>query len=500
MSGQPPEPGALAVVEFPVAWRFIHRAFLIAVAAAVLGGFPAVVYYQSLGASRAFSWIEIAGFIGLGAVACGLLVQLPSTLTRPIALLLARAGGGLVAALLLGVLLRMASALAIQPEPFSDAASYLALAAQLATTHSYGEPGALAYWPPGLPLALAPLLLIGLPEQIAVLVLNLGSFVLTSLGVVALMRAVGAGRVAALPVWLLALWPTHVLLAGAPVKELQVIALLPWVALLSMRGFAGSWAAALGAGALTGLAVLVQPSLQLLPVGAVLLAMLAQKAVVRPLVFGAALVLGMLVVVAPWTLRNQAALGETVLVSTNGGSVLYRANNELATGTYMAAGPVVVSGLGEVATDRAYKRLGLDWISNNGAQFARLAATKVLLFLGDNSYGAYVAFSGPTQEIDRKVYLAIRLFCALPWLAAWALIAAWAGARRSEPATSSADGRLFNRLMLALPAAYLLAIHAVFESGTKYHLPLLGIVLVLVSMLAADRAGVCGPQPKAEAS
>src|SRR5258708_39123503 len=37
-------------------------------------------------------------------------------------------------------------------------------------------------------------------------------------------------------------------------------------------------------------------------------------------------------VVAPWTLRNYRELGEFVLVSTNGGVVLYSANNPYTDG------------------------------------------------------------------------------------------------------------------------------------------------------------------------
>lgn len=490
----PPAPGRQAGASGSAIWSTLLRAFLLAVAAGVLGGFPAVVWFQAHGGTAPFTWGEAAAFYGLGALACVVLARLPARWVDSLAARVCALRFGLLAALGVGAVLRLAAALALQPEPFSDVATYLALAGQLAHEGRYGTEGARAYWPPGLPLALAPWLAAGLPPTAAVLALNLVCFAAMALGLSSLVRALGHPAHAAVPAWLLALWPTHVLMAGAPVKELLVMALLPWVVLLGARALAGSWRAALGAGVLTGLAVLVQPSLQLLPVAGVLLALLLTRRLLRPLAMGGLVLAAMLAAISPWAARNLAVLGEPVLVSTNGGSVLYRANNDLATGTYIPAGAVVVTGLGEVATDRAYKRLGFAWIGDHPLGFGRLVATKVLLFLGDNSYGSYVAFGADRDGLDRRLYVAIRLGCALPWLLGWALVAAVVGRGLGARERAVAAALPVVPLLVVLPLAYLLAIHAVFESGTKYHLPVLGLVLVVFTWMAAEhRAAMAGP-------
>lgn len=49
-------------------------------------------------------------------------------------------------------------------------------------------------------------------------------------------------------------------------------------------------------------------------------------------------------------------------------------------------------------------------------------------------------------------------------------------------------------IILILSSFYLLAIHSIFESTSKYHLPLLGVYVILFSILAftPERKGVQG--------
>jgi len=198
----------------------------------------------------------------------------------------------------------------------------------------------------------------------------------------------------------------------------------------------------------------------------------------RAMVLFGAVLIGAAVVVTPWTLRNMAVLGETVMVSTNGGSNLYRANNELATGGYVAVGQVDVEALPELESNREGKRLALEWILGHPAEFAQLTLGRVLLFPGDHSYGAYAAFRADPDRVPRVLYLALKAATAATWLLLWALIvgAVWWHwqERRRLPGGAS---------LLILPWLYLAGIHAIFESGSKYHLPTLACMLLLVVLL-----------------
>jgi hypothetical protein len=200
-----------------------------------------------------------------------------------------------------------------------------------------------------------------------------------------------------------------------------------------------------------------------------------------------AAILAMLVVVAPWTVRNYMTLGAPVLVSTNGGDVLYRANNELATGAYRPAGAVDLSHLDELSLDRESKRLAVEWIAANPGRFAQLGAAKALMFLGDDSGGAFAVFKRGKVVIERTTYLVIKAATALPWLVMWFAVLVLALHRGAWERHVDVDALAF----VLLPIVYLLAIHSVFESGSKYHVPVLAVAIAafaIVSPSTAERA------------
>lgn len=468
------------------------KALLIAVGAGVLAGFPAVVVFQRADPTVALGWPTIIGTLIVGALGAALARAVPAHVAERLAAALVRVPDRLVVILAVGVILRLVVLVGLEPQPASDGNSYLQLARQLAENGTYGSAGDLAFWPPGLPLLLAPLYMLGLGQSTVLAVYGIGTFVATVLGLRAIMRRLGFESAAGLAMWCLALWPTHVLASALPEKELAVMGLLVWTVERVLRAMEGRMSAALAAGVLTGMAVLIQPSLQMLPLAMLLVAAVwGGRSRRRAMVAVLLATVAMLAVIAPWTARNLTVFSTPVLVSSNGGSVLYRANNELATGAYISRGAVSLEHLDEVTRDREYKRLASQWITQNPLAFVQLGLGKSLLFLGDASYGVYVVFSRGGVEIDRSAYLAMRLLCNAAWLGLWFLTMVWA----FRSAGSLGRARALQVGVVALPLLYLLAIHAVFESGTKYHIPALGSVFVLFAALARASSGSATPPP-----
>ncbi|NWG73955.1 MAG: hypothetical protein HXY24_05020 [Rubrivivax sp.] len=466
----------------------VAQVALALVGAGAIAGFVASVWYQRSDGTSPMSWGTISVAIAVGGAAALTAARLPSTAVSSFLDRIGRLPGGIAAAVVVGVVLRLLLALALAPQPASDGATYLALASRLAEGDAYVSDGRLAYWPPGLPLALAPLLWIGLPKPVAVLALGLGAFIVAALGLARVVASAGRPERASAAVWVLALWPPYVLCAGLPEKELLVVALMPWIVDRAIAAYRGSLGAAVTAGVLTGLAVLVQPSLQLLPVaGALLALLLCRRHGLRVVVMLVAAILAMVAVVTPWTVRNVVTLGVPVFVSTNGGDVLYRANNELATGAYRPSGAVDLRHLDELSLDRESKRLAVEWITSNPAGFVQLGAAKALMFLGEDSYGAYAVFQRGKVEVGRTTYLVIKAATALPWLVLWCATLALALQRRNWERHVDADALAF----VVLPVVYLLVIHSVFESGPKYHFPVLALAIAafaIVSPSTADRS------------
>ena len=462
----------------------IGRTLPLLLAALVFAGFPASVIFQAIGQARPLSATELmacalAGIVIVVLARFLLLPGLATSLAHRLARVRTPSVWVVIAA---GLFVRVISWALIEPAASSDGAAYLKLANQLLAGQGYGGEQARAYWPPGLAFALVPLLA-AFESSTALLVFALVTYLIASWGMLRLGEQVRLEAWVVWPLAVLAVWPTHVLMSGLPEKELIVIALLPWILWAALKT-TSRLSYALLAGVLVGAVTLVQPSFQLLPFFAMVLAALYGAPLLRLLPALGLSLLGAAIVIAPWTYRNHVVLGQTVLVSTNGGSNLYRANNELATGGYVQVGKVDVEALPELESDRVGKELAVEWIRENPKEFLQLTAARVLLFPGDHSYGAFAAFRADPDRIPKWSYLGLKAGTAATWLLMWALVAGaawrlWLHRQSVRP----------ELLFVLVPWLYLSGIHAFFESGSKYHLPTLACMLVWMVAMLRELAG-----------
>ncbi|MBK8750303.1 MAG: glycosyltransferase family 39 protein [Candidatus Competibacteraceae bacterium] len=383
---------------------------------------------------------------------------------------------------LIGLGLRVAWLLANGAHLLSDGQTYFGLAGQLLEQGTYRDPrGALAYWPPGYPLFLIPFYWITNGNPLAVGIANLLLYGTTLVVVVLIARRLAgecAGRVVAL---LIAVWPNLILMIGIASKEAVLALLLPLALLIayplseSNTSKIRNWVRYIAAGTLLGFAMLVQPSFMLLPVAFFLAEWLSGNAIGKATVRVALLMVGMIIVVSPWTMRNIQVLGQVIPVSTNGGDVFYRSNNPLANGGYLAKGSVDLSHLPELEQNHAGYRLGLAWIRENPLDFALLGIRKQVLFLGDDAVGAYESMRRGRESSDgNRGYPLVKALCNAFWIVLW--MAVFFGRLSHE---------IHPTLLLLLLAtfAYPLAIDTVFESGGRHHVPVV-VMLAVVSAAA----------------
>jgi 4-amino-4-deoxy-L-arabinose transferase-like glycosyltransferase len=240
----------------------------------------------------------------------------------------------LVAILLLGAGLRVGEAWSGRT-PVYDAAAYAAIAKNLDAGNGFTV-GARATQPssdysPGLPLFVAGIYKVtgGPHERVARLVLALLGALAPLLTYLLARRlsprhGVAAGLIAALVV---AIYPATIEYTGMLMTE-------PLGATLLVGAMLGILWAADGAtpwrwlvpGLTLGALALVRPEYLAIGLLLALLVFLRQRLHMswrRGLVGAAVVVLGIVVVVAPWTVRNAIALDRFVTVSTGGGQVLY---------------------------------------------------------------------------------------------------------------------------------------------------------------------------------
>lgn len=458
------------------------RIVLATLAIFAIAGSPALIYFHTHPPGAPIPWSVIAATLLFAAVVGFAVAKSGRAIWRGLADWLARLPSGLLPPLVVGLGLRVAGQLILAPAAASDGLSYVRLASQLLRGGSYGMPGGLAFWPPGYPLILVPGVALGLPPGLWWGIVNAACFCLALLGARALLVELRVPSLHGLVYWSLALWPTHVLCSLLPVKELVILALLPWICCFALQTPRDGWRAALKSGLLTGVVVLTQPSLQFMAPGMLLMVLVFNGGNRRLLASAVVAVLAMMVVVAPWTLRNYLIFDRVVPVSSNGGDVLYRANNDLATGIYVDRASIDLDHLDELGKDAASKRHAVEWIKSHPVEFVQLGFSKLMHFMGDDSSGPYIVFKTGGVEVSRVAYLIMRQASALPWLVVWIVFLGWLW-RAGKGAAGVPATRL---LVVFFPIGYLALIHSVFESGPKYHLPLYVLVFVLLAAVGSS--------------
>jgi hypothetical protein len=395
--------------------------------------------------------------------------------------------------ILLGVVLQVAVAWITSPILTNDQRMYLQLAGSLANEFKYlGADGTRAFWPPGMPLFLAPFVAVfgvgaGAVVGANCVLYGIGASSIYFLGI----RLHGAG-VGLLAMLLFTLWPSRLLSAGLAAKEGLVIGASLLAVLLFLKSLDAArsgWGYAALAGLVFGLAALAQPGLLLFAVFLFISAGFYFRRYGLNYFAKCILVLFLMVaVVQSWQSRNCKIFnGEFCGVSTNGGSVFYRANNPIATGSWTPDGEIKISHLPEVEQNKLGYRLGVQWIKDNPLDFLRLGMRKLVYLLGGDGEGAYRAIqrgSGLGHEEAlrensnaREISYRIATICSLLfWI--WVLIGVFrfSGIAR-EDAELARRGRIF-----FYPLIYSVGIFFVFESGDRQHMFAEGFLILLSAM------------------
>lgn len=295
----------------------------------------------------------------------------------------ARNGGrwaiaALVAILLLGAGLRVGEAWDGRA-PVFDAAAYAAIAKNLDEGNGFtvgaGATQPSSDYSPGLPLFVAGIYKAtgGVHERLARVVLALiGSLAVWFAYLLGRrFMGVGAGLIAALVV---AIYPATIEYTGMLMTEPLAATLLAGAILgiLWAADDVSPWRWAVP-GLTLGALALVRP--EYLAIGALLalLVFLRQRLYDdwrQALLAAAVIVLGIVVVVAPWTIRNAIALDRFVTVSTGGGQVLYAGTYLPSDGNPEKVGAAVVAENPDLFGPHAVENLRLEQI------LARLAEAR----------------------------------------------------------------------------------------------------------------------------
>jgi hypothetical protein len=391
-----------------------------------------------------------------------------------------------------GLLLRVLWVLVFHPVPMSDYLRYVVLARTLVSQHIYAEDNFRACVPPGAAFFLAGAMAILGDHWWTPAFVSLVCY-LAAATLIARLAYIVAGKTAALYATIMfAIWPSMIAFTGLAASEhtfipLFVLACFP---LFVSESIALRLSPIFGIAA--GLAALTRSVALLLPL-VWLIGMWVRDHYKFTFWRDRARVLAlttffMLLAVVPWTVRNYRVLHALIPVSTNGGSIFYRANNPWASGGWTPRGerdldPNVYD---EVTWNRLGYAWGREWIAAHPLKFARLILVKEYLFLRSDGAGVYWSIYRTYPR--RTLSFEIANFASALWWAALGIAVAVALFRF----------RLDTRVIcLLLPFLLLFAVHSVYESHERYHMPAVPFLIVLGSMLSIRRSTLTEWEPLA---
>lgn len=198
--------------------------------------------------------------------------------------------------------------------------------------------------------------------------------------------------------------------------------------------------------------------------------------------------LALVIVVAPWVIRNSRLHGELVLISTNGGSNLHQGNNACVA-NYLARGwdaqwvnclEEPPAGLSETETERWHKDQAIAYLRSHPGEWPHLFWTKLWVLwspaimpydLPPDPYlvdDAVLQYNSTTFQIARVVHLVY--FAPVLLLGAIGLVIGWRA-----------------RLEIAPLVAVLVAVtitYVIFHPSTRYRAPADPFVFVLAAVAA----------------
>jgi 4-amino-4-deoxy-L-arabinose transferase-like glycosyltransferase len=381
-----------------------------------------------------------------------------------------------------GLILRIIWALFVPVYPVSDANIYWVTANNIAEHGVYGvksdEP--FSFWPVGASAAYAASLWVFGPSMIGPVFLNLiaGAVLIWSSGLLA-RRWLGepAGLLTAA---IIALWPTLILYTTIIASEVLFavavnLGLLAWGGAntpSNKRGFAS--------GILFGIAALIRP------IGALVVAVIAAldalrtRSIMTRIVPAMLAVIAMTIAVAPWSARNTQLHDEFVLISTNGGPVLWMGNHPDGDGGYKPL-PEWTKRLSEVERARVLGQQAREFMLEDPLRTTILFFRKLVGTHATETIAVHWNSGGIKERFGERALLPFKALTQGYW--SMVLLSALAGVL-GVCIAALRTGRVMEKLtVLSAPPlvlwAYFATVNAIVISQDRYHLQSVAFIAML---------------------
>jgi 4-amino-4-deoxy-L-arabinose transferase-like glycosyltransferase len=384
---------------------------------------------------------------------------------------------------------------------FGDSESYIWLGQTIAQGLDYGIPSRLGcvFRTPGYPLLLAGAIRLKGPftSEFAFNALDVALGVLAVASVFWLGCCLFDEQTGLLAAAMASVYPGAIsssvfVLSEAPFCPLMVAQLAAQAAAWRAKWRAASFGWSFAAGALAGAATLMRPSWLLFVPFAMICGMVFSRPRLRHLDGGLATLVGLIVVMTPWWIRNYQVVGRFVPTTLQVGASLYDGLNPKATGASDMSGvedrlmgrlflleleknrliqakqPDTEPTLAKIAEydfDRDLRQEALAWAREHPGRVLRLAAIKFT-----RMWNVW-----PNEPQFRSWPVRLAVFFSYVPIMALALWGAWKFRDRGWPC-----------VLCWLPAVYLTLLHMVFVSSIRYREPAMLPLIVLAAGAAVS--------------
>ena len=380
-----------------------------------------------------------------------------------------------------GMALRVIWALVIPVEPVSDSFAYDTFARNIWQHGVYGwtPDNPSAYWAVGTSAIVAATYAVLGDTYLGVVALNLLASLVTLVLTWRVGRIFFGDQAAFWATVIVAFWPNLIFFTSVLSSELYFIAMVLAGTYFWVRPEGNRWVNLLICGVIWGLACYLRPVVLLYP-AALVIAALSQglRETGIAVIKGGVAIAMILLIVSPWTMRNEAVLGKAYTVSSNFGPNLWMGNNPDSTGGYMPLPPETKE-MTEVEREEYLGKLAKAYIREDIPRFVRESLGRIVTLHNRETIGVVWNEAQLTARIGET---GIRLTKALA-TGYWFVLLALALAGLAVLLARLHLGALFHPVFGSW--AYFTAVHAIIVVEDRYHMPSSPFIALLAGVSVA---------------
>lgn len=380
-----------------------------------------------------------------------------------------------------GMALRVIWALVIPVEPVSDSFAYDTFARNIWQHGVYGwtPDNPSAYWAVGTSAIVAATYAVLGDTYLGVVTLNLLASLVTLVLTWRVGRIFFGDQAAFWATVIVAFWPNLIFFTSVLSSELYFIAMVLAGTYFWVRPEGNRWVNLLICGVIWGLACYLRPVILLYP-AALVIAALSQglRETGIAVIKGGVAIAMILLIVSPWTMRNEAVLGKAYTVSSNFGPNLWMGNNPDSTGGYMPLPPETKE-MTEVEREEYLGKLAKAYIREDIPRFVRESLGRIVTLHNRETIGVVWNEAQLTARIGET---GIRLTKALA-TGYWFVLLALALAGLAVLLARLHLGALFHPVFGSW--AYFTAVHAIIVVEDRYHMPSSPFIALLAGVSVA---------------